>query len=75
MALPFEIRMASRRMLSFQKCAGLVEEDRLDGLPSALLTRSFARQYAHALGLDKEALVSVERQIEELAAQIPEPKP
>jgi transcriptional regulator with XRE-family HTH domain len=52
-----------------------LEEDRLNGLPSALLTRSFARQYARALGLDKEALVSVERQIEELAAQIPEPKP
>jgi cytoskeletal protein RodZ len=51
-----------------------LEEDRLDGLPSALLTRSFARQYARALGLDKEALVSVERQTEELAAQIPEPK-
>jgi cytoskeletal protein RodZ len=52
-----------------------LEEDRLDGLGSALLTRSFARQYARALGLDKEALVSVERQIEELSAQIPEPKP
>src|SRR5262245_34656726 len=52
-----------------------LEEDRLNGLPCALLTRSFARQYARTLGLDEEALASVERQIKELAAQIPEPKP
>ena len=53
-----------------------MEENRFERLPSGLLTRSFLRQYTHALDLnEEEVLASLKQQCEEPSAAISEAHP
>jgi len=53
-----------------------MEEERFDCLPGGLLTRSFLRQYAHALGLNEDEIIAIlKQQFEEPANPLPEPEP
>jgi transcriptional regulator with XRE-family HTH domain len=53
-----------------------MEENRFDRLPGGLFTRSFLRQYAHALDLDEEQIVaSLKQQFEEPPVPLCEPQP
>jgi hypothetical protein len=53
-----------------------MEENRFDQLPGGLFTRSFLRQYTHALDLNQEEIiVSLKQQFEEPPAPIREPQP
>lgn len=51
-----------------------MEEDRFDRLPGGLFTRSFLRQYTHALDLNEDEIISsLKQQFEEPAVPLPEP--
>jgi cytoskeleton protein RodZ len=53
-----------------------MEADQFDRLPGGVFTRSFLRQYAHALGLDEEELIaSLKEQFEEPPEPLPAPPP
>jgi len=53
-----------------------MEADQFDRLPGGVFTRSFLRQYAHALGLDEEELIaSLKEQFEEPPEALPAPPP
>ena len=53
-----------------------MEANQFDRLPGGVFTRSFLRQYAHALGLDEEELIaSLKEQFEEPPAPLPAPPP
>jgi cytoskeletal protein RodZ len=53
-----------------------MEENRFDQLPGGLFTRSFLRQYTHALDLnEEEIIVSLKQQFEEPPAPLREPQP
>jgi cytoskeleton protein RodZ len=52
-----------------------IEENRFDRLPGGLFTRSFLRQYEHALGLeDDEPVLPVQQQLEQPPVLLPEPQ-
>lgn len=52
-----------------------MEEDRFDRLPGGLFTRSFLRQYTHALDLDdEEVIASLTQQFEEPSVPLSEPQ-
>jgi len=50
-----------------------IEENRFDQLPGGLFTRSFLRQYTHALELNEADLVASLKQFEEPTIPVPEP--
>jgi cytoskeleton protein RodZ len=50
-----------------------IEENRFDRLPGGLFTRSFLRQYTHALELNDEDLIASLKQFEEPTIPVPEP--
>jgi cytoskeletal protein RodZ len=50
-----------------------IEENRFDQLPGGLFTRSFLRQYTHALELNEADLVASLEQFEEPTIPVPEP--
>ena len=53
-----------------------MEENRFDRLPGGLFTRSFLRQYTHALDLDEEeAIASLMQQLEEPSVPLSEAQP
>ncbi|HTS29206.1 MAG TPA: RodZ domain-containing protein [Bryobacteraceae bacterium] len=53
-----------------------MEADEFDRLPGGVFTRSFLRQYAHALGLDEEEVVTwLKEQFEEPREPLPAPPP
>jgi len=53
-----------------------MEADQFDRLPGGVFTRSFLRQYAHALGLDEEEIIaSLKEQFEEPPEPLPAPPP
>jgi cytoskeleton protein RodZ len=53
-----------------------MEADQFDRLPGGVFTRSFLRQYAHALGLDEEEVIaSLKEQFEEPPEPLPAPPP
>ena len=53
-----------------------MEADQFDRLPGGVFTRSFLRQYAHALGLDEEEVVTwLKEQFEEPPEALPAPPP
>ncbi len=53
-----------------------MEADQFDRLPGGVFTRSFLRQYAHALGLDEEEIIaSLKEQFEEPPEALPAPPP
>lgn len=79
-------RQRLRRGLELEKVAaetkiGLhlleaMEADQFDRLPGGVFTRSFLRQYAHALGLDEEEIIaSLKEQFEEPPEPLPAPPP
>ena len=49
-----------------------IEENRFDRLPGGLFTRSFLRQYTHALELNEDDLVVSLKQFEEPTIPVPE---
>jgi transcriptional regulator with XRE-family HTH domain len=53
-----------------------MEENRFERLPGGLFTRSFLRQYTHALDLDEEVVIaSLKLQCEEPSVALSEPQP
>jgi cytoskeleton protein RodZ len=50
-----------------------IEENRFDRLPGGLFTRSFLRQYTHALDLNDEDIIASLKQFEEPTIPVPEP--
>ena len=53
-----------------------MEANQFDRLPGGVFTRSFLRQYAHALGLDEEEVIaSLKEQFEEPPEPLPTPPP
>jgi cytoskeletal protein RodZ len=53
-----------------------MEADQFDRLPGGVFTRSFLRQYAHALGLDEEEVIaSLKEQFDEPPEPLPAPPP
>lgn len=53
-----------------------MEADQFERLPGGVFTRSFLRQYAHALGLDEEELIAgLKEQFEEPPEPLPAPPP
>jgi len=53
-----------------------MEADEFDRLPGGVFTRSFLRQYAHALGLDEDEVITwLKEQFEERPEPLPAPPP
>src|SRR5579864_4459654 len=50
-----------------------IEENRFDRLPGGLFTRSFLRQYTHALELNEDDVIASLKQFEEPTIPVPEP--